>query len=202
MPANVPLGRAVGQGSFCCISGNREIIMSNKSQPKSGGTTRRDVLKAGLGLLGLGSAGTLAGCGSSDNSVPQQEPLPPVASFPQPPVLNSVNGTLSFPLGIFYATNPVGTPNGVRNLRSRTFNGRLAGATLRVRAGDRLMDSISNQLPLPNPPGGLPVRIPTPRTTSTVPTSMSTGFTSTRRRTTYLSRFSRMGITPTATTYR
>jgi len=87
----------------------------------------------------------LPGCGGGGRAVP-------VAVFSQPPELVSANGKLIYPLNIDYASSEVGTPTdkGMVEFRSRTYNGALAGATLRVKVGDRLQIAVRNRLP-PNP---------------------------------------------------
>jgi FtsP/CotA-like multicopper oxidase with cupredoxin domain len=108
--------------------------------------TRRDLIEGGIGLVGLAAAGGLVGCGNDNDS--GSSGGPPPAEFPQAPELVSSNGMLEFPMDIIQVINPVGTPEGVRDFRSRTFNGRLAGETLRIRAGDKLTVPIRNNLPL------------------------------------------------------
>ncbi|MBI3929172.1 MAG: multicopper oxidase domain-containing protein [Armatimonadetes bacterium] len=111
-------------------------------------------MRATVGLAGLGVAGSIAGCSTSSGAVPPIA-LPgganfPVAIFTQPPLLQSANGVLNAPLTVLNATNQVGTPNGLRNFLSRTYNGLLNGPTMKVRPGDQLAVPITNQLP-PNP---------------------------------------------------
>jgi FtsP/CotA-like multicopper oxidase with cupredoxin domain len=132
---------------------------NGRSEAASTEVTRRDVVKGGLGLAALGAtgglaaAGSLAGCGSSTSTGPAG-PGFPVAVFPQPPELVSSGGFLTYPLDIMYATNSLatGTPKGVVNFLSRTFNGLLTGATLRIQAGDNLKIPIHNMLPANAPP--------------------------------------------------
>jgi len=70
----------------------------------------------------------------------------PRAQFHQPPELRSVQGKLTYPVQVVYALNKVDTPKHI-NFYSRTFNGHLTGATLRVKVGERLIIPISNKLP-------------------------------------------------------
>ncbi len=124
--------------------------------------SRRELLRRS-GLLGI-SLLTAAGCGNSvDSYVYTNEPQPtptgtttpsptptpvvPAVEFFQPPVHRSTNGYLSVPFRYEFATNPVGTPNGVRNFRARTINGSLTPPTIRVKRGDRLEIPITNALP-------------------------------------------------------
>ena len=82
---------------------------------------------------------------------PDPDPVPPV-SFVQPEVRRSVNGFLSVTMQIDFATNQVGTPFGVKNFTSRTFNGTLAPPTIRVKPGDHLEIPMENRLPADNDP--------------------------------------------------
>ena len=127
--------------------------------------SRRELLRRS-GVLGVGLLAA-AGCGNTvDNYVftspqpnptgsatptpsPTVTPTPviPAVDFFQPPVQRSVDGFLSVPFQFEYATNTVGTPNGVRNFRARTINGSLTPPTLRIRQGDRLEIPITNSLP-------------------------------------------------------
>jgi FtsP/CotA-like multicopper oxidase with cupredoxin domain len=123
--------------------------MSNERRRTNAGVTRRQVVGGALGVAGLRAAGgigalsALAACGGGGGSGR------PVVTFSQPQELRSVSGTLNYPLSIVDATNSVGTATakGVVNFRSRTYNGLLSGATLRVKAGDTLTIPISNALP-------------------------------------------------------
>lgn len=126
--------------------------------------SRRELLRRS-GVLGVGLLAA-AGCGNTvddyvfTNTQPNPNPVTPTPSptvtptptipavdFFQPPVRRSVNGYLSVPFRFEYATNEVGTPNGVRNFRARTINGTLTPPTIRIRQGDRLEIPITNSLP-------------------------------------------------------
>lgn len=120
--------------------------------------SRRELLRRS-GLLGVGLLAA-AGCGTStedifvQNSSPAPVSIPPV-DFVQPPVLRSTDGFLSVPMQIEFSTNVVGTPAGKRNFASRTINGTLAPATIRVKPGDHLEIPITNSLPADNDPTSL-----------------------------------------------
>ncbi len=95
------------------------------------------------GLAALGSAAISTGCGSSNNGTAD---IPP-ATLVQPPVLRSSNGELSTAFDINYISGNMTTPVGIRSVRLRTWDGYIGGPTLRVKPGDRLSVTITNNLP-------------------------------------------------------
>lgn len=145
---------------------NNGLDTTGKEQASTA-LSRRELLRK-TGLLGAGLLAA-AGCGSTvenyvfTNSQPgptpttsptitpsptvSPTPLIPKVEFFQPPVLRSENGYLSVPFRFEYATNPVGTPNGIRNFRARTINGTLTPPTIHLKRGDRLEIPIQNSLP-------------------------------------------------------
>jgi FtsP/CotA-like multicopper oxidase with cupredoxin domain len=110
------------------------------------GISRRDLMASGIGLAGLVAAGALPGCGSGGGGDSGDDTTCASAVFPQPTEFESASGLLNFPMNVIETTNTVGTPAGNRLFKSRTFNGGLAGETLRLQAGDRLTMPITNNL--------------------------------------------------------
>lgn len=126
--------------------------------------TRRNILIGGVSLAAAGAISMLPGCGSdsqiltggttppnngggNNNPPPGPNPAPVPPAFLQLPVLHSTAfGKLDVTLQTRFANTTVGaTP-----FNTRTYNGALAGPTLRVRPGDTLRILVDNQLP-PNP---------------------------------------------------
>lgn len=120
---------------------------SDESTPR---LTRRQMLVTAASIGASAALATLYGCGSgSTTSLPPppleapvpQRPVPP--PFVQPEVRNAVNGVLDTTLEVRYAN---ATVNG-QTVNVRTYEGAIAGPTLRVRPGDTLRVNIVNALP-------------------------------------------------------
>jgi FtsP/CotA-like multicopper oxidase with cupredoxin domain len=94
-------------------------------------------------------AGLVACGGSSSPPAAQPDPVPPPDPIVQPEVRRSANGILRTTLEAVVATNSiVENDTGLqKEVETTTYEGRLIGPTLRVRAGDRLSIEVINSLP-------------------------------------------------------
>ena len=145
--------------------GLHDLTRAEGGDPPTHHPTRRDVLRAGLGLVGAASVAPVLGMGGmarpgdarpvhsgeghGAHGAPSYDPFRgarrPFTSEPlaQPEVRRAVAGVLDTRLHIRYRHLDIG---GYR-LHLRTYDGTLPGPTLRVRPGDTLRIRLVNELP-------------------------------------------------------
>ncbi len=112
---------------------------------RSGGVTRRDVLRVGSQAGAALLLGTRAGAQQKPSLVAAiGTPEPDAVSFVEPEVRESKEGLLDTSLHARFAENEIAG----RPIRSRTFEGKLTGPTLKFRPGDVVRVQYVNELPV------------------------------------------------------
>lgn len=112
--------------------------------------TRRNLLKAGLGMAALTALPALPGCsagGDAGTGRPATD-SPTSSVFPQPQVRSSQFGLLDTGLEVRTGVTDLGS----RSVTTQTFEGTFPAPTLRIKAGDTLRIKLTNNLPADTDP--------------------------------------------------